>query len=95
MTDGAAFFMACTSTRRSSSPLARRAPTNSWPMISRTFARTSRLTTPIGMSDSVNTGGIRCFTCSQVRGMPPGPMPCAGRALRVTAKIATSTMPTQ
>ena len=95
ITDGAAFFITCAMTPRSSRPFARRAPTNSWLMISSTLARTSRLTTPMGISDRVNTGKIRCFTCSHVRGKPSGPIPWAGSAFRVTANIATRTMPTQ
>ena len=64
-------------------------------MISSTVARTSRLMTPIGISESVTTGRIRCLICSQLAGKPGGPMPCAGSVFQITAKIATSTMPTQ
>ena len=87
--------MTCATTPRSSRPLARSAPTNSWLTISSTLARTSRLTTPIGIRESVSTGSARWLTCSQVRGKPGGPIPWAGSTFRVTAKIATSTMPTQ
>src|SRR6516165_10887435 len=93
--DGAAFFMMWKSTRRPMSPLAASADTNSIDRISRTLALTRRLTTPIGMSERVMTGRIRCLACSHVHGKPSGPMPWPGSTLSTTAKVATSTMPTQ
>src|SRR5262249_27658006 len=77
------------------SPLAASADTNSIDRISRTLALTRRLTTPIGMSERVMTGRIRGLACSHVHAKPSGPMPWPGSTLSTTAKVATSTMPTQ
>src|ERR1043166_6133797 len=71
--EGAAFFMMWRSTRRPVSPFAASAETNSIDRISRTLARTKRLTTPMGMRESVTTGRIRGLTCSQLEQKPEEP----------------------
>jgi hypothetical protein len=45
--------------------------------------------------ESVTTGRMANFHCSQVRGKPGGPMPCAGSHCNSTENTTTSTMPNQ
>ncbi len=53
---------------------------------------------PIGITDIVTAGRIRWRTCAQFHfhaSEPPGPAPVGGSQPSVTAKMMTSTMPSQ
>ena len=69
--------------------------TNSWLSRSPTSARTVRVTMPIGITDIVTAGRIRCWMCAQSQAQPPGPAPTAGSQPSCTEKMITSTMPSQ
>ena len=66
--------------------------------ISAIVALTDRVMIPIGITERVTTGSIRCLKCSKFHAqevLPPGPIPIAGNTFNSTEKIITKTRPSQ